>query len=281
MGWFSNLRSSFGESTAQTGRDADPAVDADSVQQARVRSRRRLIGSVVLVMIGVIGFPLVFETQPRPIPVDIPIEIPRKESMPPLVMPAAKTPAQAQVAAQGSAPISAPIPAAVSSTAAPASMPTAAPNVPNVLGAAKPAKPAASQALEEVIAPGRPPAAVASLPVLPAGPAPSDGDRAKALLEGRPVAKVDSAKPAPDKSDASKEAGRFVVQVGAFAENDAARSTRLKVEKLGLKTYVQVAETPAGKRIRVRVGPYTSKEEAEQAKTKLTAGGFTAVLLVL
>ena len=68
---------------------------------------------------------------------------------------------------------------------------------------------------------------------------------------------------------------------GAFAENEAARATRLKVEKLGLKTYVQVAETTAGKRIRVRVGPFTSKEEAELAKTKLTAGGFAAVLLVL
>ena len=247
MGWFSNLRRSFGEVAAPTGRDADAAVDADSVQQARVRSRRRLIGSVVLVMIGVIGFPLVFETQPRPIPVDIPIEIPRKESAAPLVMPAAKAPVSADV-------------------------PTTTPSA---------AKPAAPQALEEVIAPGRPPSAAASLPVLPAGASVSDGDRAKALLEGKPVAKADSAKVAPDKSDAPKDAGRFVVQVGAFAENEAARATRLKVEKLGLKTYVQVAETPAGKRIRVRVGPFTSKEEAEQAKTKLTAGGFAAVVLVL
>ena len=99
----------------------------------------------------------------------------------------------------------------------------------------------------------------------------AEADRAKALLEGSAQAN----------GDAPKESGRFVVQVGAFAENDAARSMRLKVEKLGMKTYVQVAETTAGKRIRVRVGPYVSKDEAEQAKSKLTAGGFPAVLLAL
>ena len=54
----------------------------------RTRARApRLIGAVVLVIVGVIGFPLVFETQPRPIPVDIPIEIPRKDGAPALAMP--------------------------------------------------------------------------------------------------------------------------------------------------------------------------------------------------
>jgi DedD protein len=259
MGWFSKFRLA----TEAASASPSPVADADSVQQTRIRSRRRLIGAVVLVVVGVIGFPLVFETQPRPIPVDIPIEIPRKEGSPPLAMPSAK------------------VPAAVAASAPPA--------------VAAPVKPAAAAAVEEVIAPGRPPAAVSSLPVLtPAAPVakaaekfasavappvkaaakpvvPAESDRAKALLEGSTTSKADT----------PKEAGRFVVQVGAFAENDAARTTRLKVEKLGLKTYVQVAETPAGKRIRVRVGPYVSKEEAEQAKNKLTAGGFPAVLLTL
>lgn len=277
MGWFSNLRRA-----ASTAPSAAPSVaDTETVLEARVRSRRRLIGAVVLVVIGVIGFPLVFETQPRPISVDIPIEIPRKEGLSPLAMPSPKAPAS--VAATGPAPI-APAP-----TAHPGSAPAATPST----AAASPAKSVIAQAVEEVIAPGRPPTSVSSLPVLtpapPAPPAPpartasvpakaagklltsAEADRAKALLEGS----------APPKGDAPKEAGRFVVQVGAFAENDAARSMRLKVEKLGIKTYVQVAETPAGKRIRVRVGPYANKDEAERAKSKLTAGGFPAVLLAL
>ncbi|HWH82403.1 MAG TPA: SPOR domain-containing protein, partial [Burkholderiaceae bacterium] len=73
--------------------DPPPAAGADTadaVQRARTLARQRLIGAAVLVVIGVIGFPLVFETQPRPIPVDIPIEVPRKDGAPPLVMPPAR-----------------------------------------------------------------------------------------------------------------------------------------------------------------------------------------------
>src|SRR5436190_8727630 len=74
---------------------------ADGVQLARTRARQRLIGAVVLLGIGIIGFPLLFETQPRPIPVDIPIEIPRKDGASPLVMP---PPRSAAVAASRAAP---------------------------------------------------------------------------------------------------------------------------------------------------------------------------------
>src|SRR5829696_6725868 len=86
----------------------DPAPDkprlepADAVQQARTRARQRLIGAIVLLAIGIIGFPLVFETQPRPIPVDIPIEIPKRDALPPLASPplgASSAPTAAVVAA--------------------------------------------------------------------------------------------------------------------------------------------------------------------------------------
>ena len=60
----------------------------DSVQSARTRARQRLIGAAVLVVAGIIGFPLLFETEPRPLPVDVPIEIPSKEGAVPLALPA-------------------------------------------------------------------------------------------------------------------------------------------------------------------------------------------------
>ena len=62
---------------------AGPA-QAESVEAIRRRARHRLIGAAVLVLIGVIGFPLVFDTQPRPIAVDIPIEIPDRNKAQPL-----------------------------------------------------------------------------------------------------------------------------------------------------------------------------------------------------
>src|SRR5258705_14051 len=74
----------------RTSRRRGSRGPADEVRRARIRARQRLIGAAVLVVIGIVGFPLVFETQPRPIPVDIPIEIPRKEGATPLVMPPAR-----------------------------------------------------------------------------------------------------------------------------------------------------------------------------------------------
>jgi DedD protein len=87
-----------------------------------------------------------------------------------------------------------------------------------------------------------------------------------------------AAKPA---SAAAADGARFVVQVGAFAEAEAARETRARVEKLGMKTYTQVAQTPSGNRIRVRVGPFGSRAEADAALAKARAAGLTAVVLTL
>jgi DedD protein len=107
-----------------------------------------------------------------------------------------------------------------------------------------------------------------------AAPKPDDGARAKALLEGKtaPVA-------APAASAAGGE--RYVVQVGAFADADKARETRLKVERAGLKTYTHVAETKDGKRTRVRVGPFATKAEADRAAEKIKGLDLPAAILTL
>ena len=263
----------------------------DAVQQARTRARQRLIGAIVLLAIGIIGFPLVFETQPRPIPIDIPIEIPKRDALPPLTPPPLTTASTPSVAA---APASRPRTAAAAPTAtrpdaemitesrSDAGREVAAPRpaasaAPRVAAASTPAR-AASSAAPRVAASTpaasepRRVAAAAPASAAPARPAPAasgDGDRAQALLEGRPV------------GAASAEGPRFVVQVGAFADAEAARETRQKAEKLGLKTYTQVAQTSAGSRIRVRIGPFTSRADADAALAKASAAGLTAVVLTL
>ena len=126
--------------------------------------------------------------------------------------------------------------------------------------AAAPPKPAAS----------KPQAAPEKKPV---PPKPADNPRAEALLNGRDA-------PA-GKPDAAAEGSRFVVQVGAFGDTAAAREARQKVEKLGLKTYTQVVDTSAGKRIRVRVGPFASRAEADKASGKLKASGMSPAVFTL
>jgi len=221
--------------------------DSGPVQAARARARRRLIGAVVLLAIGIIGFPLVFETQPRPVAVDIPIEMPPKKNggsvAPPPARPMPVTPAP-----KASAPVLAELPperAEAPAAAAPAPTPAPVPT------------PAPAPAPAPVTHP--PPAAVAKA---------DDGSRAKALLDDGPSA-------------SAPKAGRFVVQVGAYTDANALREARQKVEKLGLKTYTQVVETDAGKRTRVRVGPFATREEADGAGAKLKAAGLPVAILTL
>jgi DedD protein len=57
------------------------------------------------------------------------------------------------------------------------------------------------------------------------------------------------------------------------------REVRAKLEKAGLKTYTQLAETKEGKRTRVRMGPYTNKAEAEKALAKVKGLQLQATLL--
>jgi DedD protein len=102
--------------------------------------------------------------------------------------------------------------------------------------------------------------------------------KALAILEGKEPPKTvvkSNSTPMVDTAE------RFVVQVGAFAENDKAREARLKVERAGLKTYVHVAETPQGRRIRVRVGPFATRVEAEKAATKIKTLDLQAAILTL
>lgn len=72
-----------------------------------------------------------------------------------------------------------------------------------------------------------------------------------------------------------------MVQVGAFAEAPKAQAARQKLERAGLKTYTQVAETPEGPRIRVRVGPFPTRAEAEAAATRIKGLSLQASVLSL
>jgi DedD protein len=225
----------------------------ESIEAMRKRARHRLIGAGVLVLIGVVGFPLLFDTQPRPIAVDIPIEIPDRNKVKPLPIPAQPA-TQAQVAAG-------PVTGDVQAKEAPASAPAQA-------AAAEPAK-VQPQAVAK--AEPKPEAKPEPKPVAKAASkATDDGAKARALLEGQP------AQVAPATAE-----GRFVVQVGAFADATKVREVRQKVEHAGLKTYTNVAETKDGKRIRVRVGPFGSRAEADKAAEKLKGLDLPAAILTL
>ena len=268
------------------------AAVPESADALRRRAKHRLIGSAVLVLAGVIGFPLVFDTQPRPVAVDIAIEIPGKTSAKPLVLPAPTIPA--------------PLPAVVATPAPPVAVPVT-PVTPASRVAGEKVAAAASLTAEEEIIPSKPaPVAISkpsvatkseAKPVLPPSnrPAPKteaktetktdskpasadEGARARALLNG-------SVMPPPSDTSAAAEAGesseRFIVQVGAFADVAKAGEARSKLESAGLKTYTQVAQTAGGNRVRVRVGPFATRAAADKAASKIKTLGLSAAILTL
>ena len=219
---------------AASGRAVAAADEPSTVQEARTRARRRLAGALVLLLIGIVGFPVLFETQPRPLPVDTPIELPRRE-----VAPAESAPKAAL-------------------------KPMAVPVVP------------ADAGVEEATVP--PPAAAASAPAVSASVA-------VAAAKPSPLATTAPAPAPPPAASAAVPAApaatRYVVQAGAYGEALKLRDARAKIEGLGLKTYTQVIDTEAGERTRVRLGPFSTREEAEAVAAKVKRSGLPASVLTL
>lgn len=266
-------------------------AQAESVDDMRRRARHRLIGAAVLVVLGVIGFPLLFDTQPRPIPVDVPIEIPDRNQVAPLMVPGKSSQviegapvAPSSAPAQGALPsdgalsdgeelvsIAPPPPPAPIAAPAPVATPVVPklPEPPRLVPEPPVVKPVA-----KVEPKPEPVQAPAPAPV-PAKRAVDEAARARALLEGRPSPVAE-----PVAAAASKE-GRFIVQVGAFAEVAKANEVRSKLERSGLKTYTQVVDTKDGKRTRVRVGPYEQRGDADAAASRIKGLGLAASVLTL
>jgi DedD protein len=111
------------------------------------------------------------------------------------------------------------------------------------------------------------PVASAQPPAKPStGKQNDDAARALAILN-------DSA----DSSKASNKSQRIVVQVGAFSSQEKVTELRKKLKSAGIDSYTQ----QVGDKIRVRIGPFTDKAQAEEKKTQLQKLGISAKLITL
>jgi len=222
-------------------RNADDG-QAQSMDVLRQRARHRLIGATVLVLLAVIGFPMVFDTKPRELAADIRIDMPERDAVHP-----SQAPTSAAVDAQAPQPDEVKAPATQAPEPEPIE-PAKQPDLPVAQGKKPEPKPANSSGAEVKDAPNE---------------------------EVLSITKPEADKPKDD------GAPRFIVQVGAFSDEDKVREVRAKLEKAGLKTYVHVAQTKDGKRTRVRIGPFASKEDAQKTVTKVKALNLSAAVLTL
>jgi len=226
----------------------------ESIELVRRRARHRLMGAVVLVLLAVVGFPLLFDTQPRPVAVDTPILIPDRPSSAPSkvtqALPAEAAPAKPLL------PEAKPLPVQEGLDAKE-----------EVVSSAKPSpsdEPKRVQEPSPQLAEAAPKPPKTDKPEAVAKPK-DDGNKARDLLDGKPP---------------SAGGERHVVQVGAFTDPAKVREVRRKLEQAGLSTFTQSVDGKDGKATtRVRVGPFSSREDADKAAAKVRKLDLPAAVL--
>lgn len=225
------------------------ASKPESVEAMRRRAKHRLIGAAVLMLIGVLGLPVLFDKQPRPISVDTPIDIPDRNKIMPLTIPSV-------VLEDASKP-------EISKAPPKEEIIEATP----VKAVEEPPKEAPKEAPKVV---AKQESIPAEKPVEKKADPSDEAKKVQALLSGKELVKQKDV-----------DGNRFVVQVGAFADAARAKEIRLKLERAGLKTYTHVAQTKEGPRTRVRVGPFSDRSEADKAAAKIKTLDLPAAILTL
>ena len=185
---------------------------------------------------------MLFDTQPRPVSVDIAVDIPDRANSKPLVDTSKQKPLSAAAGLDAKEEV-----------------------VPDIKAEAKPEPKAQAKVdvkPEAAVAAAAGAAAVAA--VVPKAETKPEAKTAEAKVDAKP-----DAKPVTKPADSKDTGARFVVQAGTFSDDGKLRETRSKLEKAGIATYTQVIESKEGRRVRVRVGPFTKRDDADKMANKI------------
>lgn len=238
----------------------DDDVDAALLKR---RARRRLVGAVALVVFVVIALPIVLDREPKPISQDLTIQIPSQD--------ATKFNTKVLPPEEGSAGKAVPTPPAPA-TQAPATQapaPGAALTMPAASAAGGATTEAPKTAAVAQTAPPPPPLPEPKTEVAKPETKTAETKPVKPKAETKPAAKpVETAKAAESRTTAEGEV--FFVPLGSYLKQENVRQVQSKVTSAGFKSY---SEKLASGQIRLRAGPFTSRDAAETARNKLKSSG--------
>jgi DedD protein len=257
------------ESTALRSRSKRKETQSDEpvdpVLPEKKRARRRLVGAIALVLAAVIGLPMIFDTEPKPIADDIAIQIPSKDK-------SAKQPGNSQA-----------VPNATDTTGD-----TATPGATNAtpLAASPTAVTAGTVAVSALAATPKDKVPDSTSPTAKAAVTDQASAKAEVKPESKPdakqtpkaSAKIESHKaeqktagvPEQKSNEAKdKKVGKFLVQVAALTTQEKINELQGKLKKAGFTVSTQKVATASGTSTRIRVGPFASKEEADKAIARL------------
>jgi DedD protein len=197
-----------------------------------------LIGASALVLAAIIGLPMIFDSEPKPLADDIAIQIPSRD----------------KPGAASSSP----------SSMAPLPVPLVEPKKTLIV-------PPTSGATESKVEPK--PETKAEL-----APTPSAADKMSAAQNVKPSAEKATQKSTERASAEKASSSRFILQVAAVASKTKADELQAKLKQAGIKSYSQKISTKDGERYRIRVGPYGSRDEAEKMRTRLIKMGLSVAV---
>ena len=206
--------------------------------QLRKRARRRLVGAVTLVIAAVVILPMALDSEPKQGSHEIDIRIPAENSV---------------------------------GEFTPKIVPKA--EVPIVV-VAEESEPVEQQAEQtEQVQPQSQPAQIAGKSIEKPVERPVE----------KPVEKPVEHKPEVKLADSRVEKpvaamGAFVVQLGAFSDPVKVKQQQQNLTLHGINTYTENLHTDKGEVIRVRVGPFRTRGEAEEMREKLKKLGLDGVV---
>ncbi|EXI88018.1 MAG: cell division protein DedD [Candidatus Accumulibacter regalis] len=215
---------------------------SDPQLHLKKKARRRLVGAVAIAGLAAVVLPMVMDEEPKQPVQDIQIRIPGQDQQPfdPGELVARSSP---------------PAAVATGSDEHVAALPADAPAV---------AEKAEEKRLEHAAKPvEKSPPKKAEKPVPPPAPA----------IVKKPEPPPPPPPPPPVSSD-----GQYVILVGAFADPANVKKLVAKIDRAGVATYTEILNSPAGKRTRVRAGPFPNREAAEKALDKLKKIGVGGVV---
>lgn len=216
------------------------------------RSRRRLVGAAAIALLAAIVLPMVMDQEPRPPAEDIQITIPDREADTALSQP---------IVGRSAAPIESPLVQSPEEQPSPPDKTAEADPPVAVEPPAEPQPPSPARSTGPAPKPTEPKVR----PAPEGAPAPLSGNeaaRALALLEGK-------------KAVTASGNESFVVQIGAFGEASKATALGADLKNRGFAAYTE----KAGAVTRVRIGPFSSREEADKVAERLRLSGMSGVVV--
>jgi len=304
-------------SRSRTPEADEEAVDPALPQKRR--ARHRLIGAAALSLVAAVVVPLVFEPEPTRSPHDVNIAIPSRDTPLPGkgAAPLVEAPRANAVDANRRPERAPEVPGSAGRAAGSVETPASAvavprPTEPTVVARAEPPTdgkadsradpPTESKAEPKASARAEPKADTRTATKAesktdskadskgeskadPKGDARSDP---KAAAKAKETRATEGRKSQPDEIEKLVEssrnrkpqtAGKYVLQVGAFSSEAGAAGAVEKARAAGVKVYTEKVSTERGERIRVRVGPFATREAADEARASLKAAGVAAATI--